>query len=105
MTTYIKKYYDGIPTKFVLYFIKIKDKHIYKFGRTNKLMKRLSNLRVSIYEDIELYSVIPCCCRQSSINKEKYIKDEIEPFIIRGEWFRLSDNSLLDMKIEKLNMF
>lgn len=84
--TYIRKYYQNIPNEYCIYFIKIENKNIFKIGRTNKFKIRLKNLKVSLYEKFS-YEILKCCCRESSIKKEKFLKKELECYNIIGEWY------------------
>jgi len=95
---YNKISYDSIPHEWVIYIIKIKDKDIYKIGRSSKIKYRIRNLRVSIYEDFE-FDVIKMCCRESSIKKERYIKEKLQEFRInKSEWFKCNSDVIESLK-------
>ena len=80
------KDYNRIPVSYVCYILKIKDKEIYKVGRSNKLKCRLRNLKVSLYEEFCVLHQFEHATHNEAVIHERLLKTINAPNKIRGEW-------------------
>lgn len=89
-------YYRKFEERHTIYILKIQDKNIFKIGRTNKLYWRLKNIRVSLYENSDIYELIDCCCKQNALKKENFVKSQLEKYRLRGEWYEIPTTEEID---------
>lgn len=96
---YLNQYHNETENQYIVYIINIKDKNIWKIGKTNKLKYRLVNLKQSLYEEFEIYKTIRRDNNEDVLKLERYIKKELQTYNIRGEWFNVH-KEIIDKLIE-----
>lgn len=96
---YLNQYHNETENQYIVYIINIKDKNIWKIGKTNKLKYRLVNLKQSLYEEFEIYKTIRRDNNEDALKLERYIKKELQTYNIRGEWFNV-DKEIIDKLIK-----
>jgi hypothetical protein len=96
---YLNQYHNETENQYIVYIINIKDKNIWKIGKTNKLKYRLVNLKQSLYEEFEIYKTIRRDNNEDVLKLERYIKKKLQSYNIRGEWFNV-DKEIIDKLIE-----
>ena len=91
-----RRYYRAVPERHVAYVLRISGKNIWKCGSTNRLQFRLKNLRQALYEDSEVYTLIPCCCRKHASDMEKQLHATLSAFRLQREWYACTEDTLND---------
>jgi hypothetical protein len=97
---YLKRYHEIEKDNFTVYILKIEGKNIFKVGKTNRLKYRLINLRQALYENVDIFSLIPCENSSSAILLERKIQHLLKEFRIRREWFECPNNKIEEILAE-----
>ncbi len=78
-----------------IYIIKAGDKNIYKIGVATDIGNRLNTLQTANYEELK---VVRSFYLENVYEIEKELHFIYREKNIRGEWFRLSDNDILEIE-------
>ena len=85
---YLNEYHNNNKPIYHLYVIKIKDKDIYKIGKTNKIKYRLINLRQSLYEEFDIIHLIDCNNNENSLFLERKLHKQLLQYNKKREWYQ-----------------
>jgi hypothetical protein len=93
---YLNKYHNENKPVYNLYVIKIKNKNIYKIGKTNKIKYRLINLRQSLYEDFDIIHLIDCNTNDKVLYLERKLKKKLLEYNLIREWYKGDIDNLIN---------
>ena len=59
-----------------------------KIGVASNVNRRLVELQVANYKELQILTTIPCQTMAGALSMEKYLHDMLSSKRIRGEWFK-----------------